>query len=167
MLYVDSDVEVLGNVAPAFDLPTDFAVVMDPNKEGYSCVSQHPFPTLSFPHHLRRSLLAGALAMSACNALCQAGFLDACCITLPRAGLADRLSKTMWYAHHSSVHTISLRRRYTAMGRGQAGVLFVRPCAAVAAHMLQLASGKRQLQFPYHDAEQDFFDWCVAGAGCC
>ena len=41
-------------------------------------------------------------------------------------------------------------------------VLFVRPCAAVAAHMLQLAAGNRLLQFPYHDAEQDFFDWCAA-----
>ncbi len=51
------------------------------------------------------------------------------------------------------------------MGRGQAGVLFVRPCAAVAAHMLQLAAGYRLLQFPYHDAEQDFFDWCVAFPG--
>ena len=47
------------------------------------------------------------------------------------------------------------------MGRGQAGVLFLRPCAPVAAHMLQLGSANRLLQFPYHDAEQDFFDWCV------
>ena len=52
------------------------------------------------------------------------------------------------------------------MGRGQAGVLFLRPCAAVAAHMLQLAAGNRLLRFPYHDAEQDFFDWCAAVAVC-
>ena len=44
VLYVDSDVEVLGNVAPAFDLPTDFAVAMDPNKEGYSCAPSHAHP---------------------------------------------------------------------------------------------------------------------------
>ena len=37
VLYVDSDVEVLGSIAPIFDLPTDFAAAMDPNKEGYSC----------------------------------------------------------------------------------------------------------------------------------
>ena len=48
------------------------------------------------------------------------------------------------------------------MGRGQAGVLFVRPCAPVAAHMLQLASSDRLLHFAYHDAEQDFFDWYAA-----
>jgi hypothetical protein len=47
------------------------------------------------------------------------------------------------------------------MGRGQAGVMMLRPCSAVAAHMLQLASSNRLLQFPYHDAEQDFFDWCA------
>ncbi len=41
VLYVDSDVEVLGGVAPVFDLPTDFAVAMDPNKEGYSCAPSH------------------------------------------------------------------------------------------------------------------------------
>ena len=62
--------------------------------------------------------------------------------------------------------------RYTAMGRGQAGVLFLRPCAPIAAHMTQLASSNRLLQFPYHDAEQDFFDWYAAltgtgiGTGC-
>ncbi len=47
------------------------------------------------------------------------------------------------------------------MGRGQAGVMLLRPCPAVAAHMLQLASSDRLLRFPYHDAEQDFFDWCA------
>ena len=51
------------------------------------------------------------------------------------------------------------------MGRGQAGVLFLRPCAPIAAHMLQLASLNRLLQFPYHDAEQDFFDWCGHATG--
>ena len=35
VLYVDSDAEVLGSVAPAFELPTDFAVALDLNKAGY------------------------------------------------------------------------------------------------------------------------------------
>ncbi len=56
-----------------------------------------------------------------------------------------------------AIHAPSRDCRYTAMGRGQAGVLFLRPCAVVAAHMLQLAAGNRLLQFPYHDAEQHFF----------
>lgn len=52
------------------------------------------------------------------------------------------------------------RCRYASLGRAQAGVLFVRPCAAVAAHMLALASDNPLLQFPLHDAEQDFLNWC-------
>ena len=40
--------------------------------------------------------------------------------------------------------------------------MMLRPCPAVAAHMLQLASSNRLLQFPLHDAEQDFFDWCAS-----
>ena len=36
VLYMDADVEVLGSLAAVFALPTDFAVAMDPNKEGYS-----------------------------------------------------------------------------------------------------------------------------------
>ena len=40
-------------------------------------------------------------------------------------------------------------------------MLLVRPCAAVASHMLALASKNPILQFPHHDAEQDFFNWCV------
>ncbi len=37
VLYMDSDVEVLGGLEAVFELPTDFAVAMDPNKKGYSC----------------------------------------------------------------------------------------------------------------------------------
>ena len=48
------------------------------------------------------------------------------------------------------------------MGRSQAGVMLLRPCPAVAAHMLKLASSNRLLQYPFHDAEQDFFDWCAS-----
>lgn len=52
--------------------------------------------------------------------------------------------------------------RYASLGRGQGGVLFVRPCAAVASHMRELASTNPMLQYPLHDAEQDFFNWCDA-----
>ena len=46
VLYLDSDTEVLGNVSAVFQLPTDFATVLDANKEGYSCapVSATIFP---------------------------------------------------------------------------------------------------------------------------
>ena len=46
------------------------------------------------------------------------------------------------------------------MGRGQAGVMLLRACPLVAEHMLWLVRTKPELRFPYHDAEQDFFDWC-------
>ena len=35
LLYLDSDVEVLGSLVPAFQLPTAFAVALDSNKAGY------------------------------------------------------------------------------------------------------------------------------------
>ena len=47
VLYVDSDAEVLGSIAPVFDLPADFAVVMDPNKEGYACANPRAHLPLS------------------------------------------------------------------------------------------------------------------------
>ena len=60
VLYVDSDVEVLGSVAPAFDLPTDFAVAMDPNKEGYSCAPPHNARSLALlATRCRKALLSG------------------------------------------------------------------------------------------------------------
>lgn len=46
-------------------------------------------------------------------------------------------------------------------------MLFVRPCAAVGAHMVALASGNPLLQFPLHDAEQDFLNWCDEPSGAC
>ena len=49
--------------------------------------------------------------------------------------------------------------RYSALGKIQAGFIFLRPCKAVAKHMLQLAEGDALLQFQYANAEQDFFDW--------
>jgi alpha-N-acetylglucosamine transferase len=49
--------------------------------------------------------------------------------------------------------------RYGSLGKIQAGVIMLRPCAAVARHMRQLAEQDRILQFPYSNAEQDFFDW--------
>jgi len=49
--------------------------------------------------------------------------------------------------------------RYSALGRGQAGVMLLRTCPLVAEDMRWLASTKPALRFPYHDAEQDFLDW--------
>jgi hypothetical protein len=40
-------------------------------------------------------------------------------------------------------------------------VVFLRPCAAIAEHMLALAAGDPLLQFRHGHAEQDFFDWCA------
>ncbi len=39
--------------------------------------------------------------------------------------------------------------------------MFLRPCAAIAEHMLALAAGDPLLQFRHGHAEQDFFDWCA------
>jgi len=55
--------------------------------------------------------------------------------------------------------------RYSALGSAQGGVLFLRPCAAVAAHMAGLAAGDERLQFRAGHAEQDFFNWCGGGGG--
>ncbi len=49
--------------------------------------------------------------------------------------------------------------RYSALGKIQAGFIFLRPCKGVAQHMLQLAKDDTLLQFQYANAEQDFFDW--------
>ena len=49
--------------------------------------------------------------------------------------------------------------RYSAFGKIQAGFIFLRPCKAVAQHMLKLVTNDALLQFQYTNAEQDFFDW--------
>lgn len=49
--------------------------------------------------------------------------------------------------------------RYSAFGKIQAGFIFLRPCKAVARHMLKLVTNDALLQFQYTNAEQDFFDW--------
>lgn len=49
--------------------------------------------------------------------------------------------------------------RYSAFGKIQAGFIFLRPCKAVAQHMLKLVTNDPLLQFQYTNAEQDFFDW--------
>ena len=50
---------------------------------------------------------------------------------------------------------------YSTLGQNQGGVVFLRPCAAIAEHMLALAGGDPLLQFRHGHAEQDFFDWCA------
>lgn len=41
----------------------------------------------------------------------------------------------------------------------QGGVFFIRPCPAVAQHMLELLSKYPELQFPFGNAEQEFVSW--------
>ena len=49
--------------------------------------------------------------------------------------------------------------RFNALGRQQGGVVLLRPCKAVAKHMMHLVRTNMTLQFaPYH-AEQSFLDW--------
>lgn len=48
---------------------------------------------------------------------------------------------------------------YNALGRQQGGVVLLRPCRAVAAHMMHLAATNTTLQFARHHAEQSFLDW--------
>lgn len=50
-------------------------------------------------------------------------------------------------------------RRYTSLGSAQGGVVLLRPCRAVAEHMVALATGDERLQFWWGHAEQDFFNW--------
>ena len=53
----------------------------------------------------------------------------------------------------------ALSRRYTSLGSAQGGVVLLRPCRAVAEHMVALAMGDERLQFRWGHAEQDFFNW--------
>lgn len=41
--------------------------------------------------------------------------------------------------------------------------MFLRPCRAVAEHMVQLVTSEERLQFPDLHAEQTFISWWVAG----
>ena len=51
--------------------------------------------------------------------------------------------------------------RYSTLGQNQGGVVLLRPCRLVAAHMQALAVGDPLLQFRHGHAEQDFLDWCA------
>jgi len=48
---------------------------------------------------------------------------------------------------------------YNALGRQQGGVVLLRPCRAVANHMMHLVRTNETLQFTHHHAEQSFLDW--------
>ena len=48
---------------------------------------------------------------------------------------------------------------YNALGRQQGGVVLLRPCPAVANHMMHLVSTNKTLQFAHQHAEQTFLDW--------
>ena len=50
-------------------------------------------------------------------------------------------------------------RHRTALEKINGGVLLLRPCAAVEAHMLSLVAQRPQLRFTHGTAEQDFFSW--------
>ena len=45
------------------------------------------------------------------------------------------------------------------MGKLQAGVFMLRPCAETTRHMLQLLEHDPRLHFKQDHAEQDFLDW--------
>lgn len=49
--------------------------------------------------------------------------------------------------------------RYSTMGQNQGGVVLLRPCKPVAAHMQKLVASNHLLQFEHGHAEQDFLDW--------
>jgi hypothetical protein len=49
--------------------------------------------------------------------------------------------------------------RFTSLGSMQGGVVFLRPCSAVAQHMVQILEKHDYLRFSKGHAEQTFFDW--------
>lgn len=51
------------------------------------------------------------------------------------------------------------------LGKINGGMLFLRPCAGIEAHMLSLLEAHPKLRFTHGTAEQDFLAWC-AGLGC-
>ena len=52
-----------------------------------------------------------------------------------------------------------LNRYKTMLQRINGGVLLLRPCAAVQAHMLGLLQAHPKLRFTHGTAEQDFLSW--------
>lgn len=49
--------------------------------------------------------------------------------------------------------------RFSSLGRMQGGVVLLRPCPAVAQHMISLLEQHEFLRFSSGHAEQSFFDW--------
>ena len=49
--------------------------------------------------------------------------------------------------------------KFSSLGRMQGGVILLRPCAAVADHMISLLDQYEYLRFTHGHAEQSFFDW--------
>jgi hypothetical protein len=48
---------------------------------------------------------------------------------------------------------------YSSLGTMQGGMVFLRPCRGITAHMINLLTNNQALQFANYHAEQDFFDW--------
>lgn len=48
---------------------------------------------------------------------------------------------------------------YSSLGSMQGGVILLRPCDRITAHMSELLHFQEDLRFTLHHAEQDFFDW--------
>lgn len=49
--------------------------------------------------------------------------------------------------------------KYNSLGRMQGGVVLLRPCPAVARHMITILEQHEHLRFTSGHAEQSFFDW--------
>ena len=60
---------------------------------------------------------------------------------------------------HDQKHYYAGICRYASLGSLNGGVLFVRPCMALAKHMQQLATSDPKLQFRDGMGEQDYLDW--------
>ena len=88
------------------------------------------------------------------------------CAASKREGGARRVQQpsaglTLHTHTHHPPHTLHMRRHKTVLTGINGGVLLIRPCPAVEAHMLRLLNDRPKLRFTHGTAEQDFLTWCA------
>lgn len=82
-----------------------------------------------------------------------------CGLALQSCTISARLAMASF---HDRTHLFRFR---TVVKRINGGVLLLRPCPAVEAHMLSLLDCHPKLRYVQGTAEQDFFGWCVSVQG--
>jgi lipopolysaccharide biosynthesis glycosyltransferase len=83
-------------------------------------------------------------------------FVDVDALVVRDISALFRLPTAMAIGHDEDKGFVA---RFISLGSVQSGVLLVRPCPAVAKHMLDLVAMNASLRFECSHAEQNFLDW--------